>query len=625
MKNIVLLFVLLLFPALMAHADGDENEAEVKAAVRMVRVKHPVTKKWGYAFKEQNINSPLHGIVATSINVLGTGSALLSKKESELIDWAVPSQYDEVASKFTDDLAMVAIGDKIGFINIYNCFILPPIYDRTNNLDGFCDGLAAVRKNGKWGFINRTGKYLIPAEYDDAESFSKHHTALVKKGENWGMIDLEGNVVLPFEYGNKTLMTLPLKNKAYKEAVEKVEQRYNANEYAARIKEINSLDLPASKPQASAVAPAKTTKGKGKPAAATKPVTVASPKVFDLYRQQDELTYNEAWEDGLLGIKDNYGRWIVPPLFNAVTQDKDDQCFIVCRDSLYGCYLWNGARVVNTFFDSMSEFNNGRSHVSSYGVHGYLDLDGNMNPDFISDLAEMGKSTEITNSIKAHKIYERCTDISPDYASAYNNIGILDLKAHDYNKGMRNLKLAIELEPDNEIFTNNLEIAKNDRKERRSRRLNTGLTIATAVISLGCTAYSTYSSISGNSSSGGGYSSSSVSSSGSSGGGGGNHSCGACRGSGVCKVCGGSGQGARTAFGTNVHVNCPSCHGSKICKYCHGKKSSYSGGATGATCNDCHGAGKCWECNGTGVANGSTCWRCNGSKSCKSCGGKGTR
>lgn len=632
MKTIALVIILALCPALLVHADGNENENEQKVAVRMNRVKHPVTKKWGYAFKEQNINSPLHGIVATSINVLGAGSALLSKKESELIDWAVPSQYDEVASGFTDGLAEVVIGDKLGFINIYNCFIIPPIYDKTSNLDGFCDGLAAVCKDGKWGYINRTGRYLIPAEYDDAESFGKHHVAMVKKGDKWGAIDLDGNVVVPFEYSNKTMMTLPLKNKSYKEGVEKVEQRYAANEYAERIKEINSLALPMVKQAAVTTKPAQPApkskgKGKGKSTTATKPATSSTPvrpKELDLYRQQDDLTYSEVKENGLLGIKDNYGRWIVPPLFSSITHDKDDQCFIVCRESLYGCYLWNGARLINTYFDSMSEFKNGRSHVSSYDVHGYIDLDGNLSSDFISDLANKGKSEETLSADKAHTIYERCTDISPDYALAYNNMGILDLRAHDYNKGIKNLKIAIDLEPGNEVYVKNLEIAKKDRKERRSRRLNMGLTIATAVISLGCTAYSTYSAISGNSYSSGGYTSSSGISSGG-GGGGGNNTCGACRGSGVCKVCGGSGQGARTASGTNVHVNCPSCHGSKVCKYCHGRKSSYSGGATGATCSDCHGAGKCYECNGTGSANGSTCWRCNGSRQCKACGGKGKK
>ena len=57
MKTIALVIILALCPALLVHADGNENENEQKVAVRMNRVKHPVTKKWGYAFKEQNIKS----------------------------------------------------------------------------------------------------------------------------------------------------------------------------------------------------------------------------------------------------------------------------------------------------------------------------------------------------------------------------------------------------------------------------------------------------------------------------------------------------------------------------------------------------------------------------------------
>lgn len=631
--RILLSLTLLLF-SLFIHAED--------AAVRMNRVRHPVTKKWGYAFKEQNINSPLHGVIAIGVNWVGFGSQLISKKESELIDWVIPPHYDDVASKFHEDMAMVRLGDKVGFINIYDCFVIKPQYDYKGDLDGFHEGLAAVCKDGKWGYINHHGVFMISPEYDEADAFNDNHLAAVKKDGLWGVIDLNGTVVVPIDNKLKQAMiSLPVSNKAYRAAVAKTKKDYEDGAYADRVNKIANTRSTAK--QSARTAPTKGKKGaKGgvKQSASNNANHTASAISIDTKREK--LTYTQVGNGDSLGIKDQYGRWIVPPLFSSIKHDKDDDIFIVKRGELYGCYLWNGNRLMGTYFDSMSEFSGGKSNVSAFGVNGWIDKNGYLNNTFPSDLCKAGMNIEKKDVNDARAIYERCTDICPDYASAYNNIALLDFRNKDYNKGISKLKLAAKLEPDNTIVANNLKQAKEERKIRRKERWDTGLEIAMAVITIGSTAYSAYSSISGNTS-GGEYSqtasSGSYSSGGSSGGSGGGGTCHSCKGSGKCFACNGSGQGVRTITGTNTHETCHYCHGRKYCSQCKGKgtigssakgsSSKMSGGSFGATCGDCHGNGQCAECNGQGrrqvAGTWSDCWRCNKSGRCKSCNGTGKR
>lgn len=656
----ILSTIILLFLALSVNADN--------VSIRMNRVRHPVTKKWGYAFKEQNVNSPLHGVIATGVNWVGFGSQLISKKESELIDWVIPPHYDEVAPKFLDGLSMVRLGDKVGFINMYDCFVIKPEYDFTGDLDGFHEGLAAVRKNGKWGYINHHGVYMIQAEYDDADAFNDNHLAAVKKDGRWGVIDLNGTVVVPLDNKMKqAMMNVPLSNKAYRAAVAKAKKDYEAGAYSERISQIENTKparraaLSASK-STSAASKKKGKKG-GKSASNAKSKASANnaeskrPESASLDAVHERLKYTNVGSGDSLGVKDQYGRWIVPPLFSSIRHDNDDDMFIVKRGDYYGCYLWNGNRLIGTYFDSMGEFSGGKAKVTAYGVTGWIDKNGYLNNTFISDLCKAATKVEESNTDKARGMYERCIEISPDYASAYNNLALLDFRNKDYNKGIKKLKLAAKLEPGNTTIAKNLEQAKSERKLRRQKRWDAGLDVAIALVTLGVTAYSTYSSVSNQIKGNTGYattasvanvsgSMSSMSSMGSydTGGSGDDYEtieteCVYCHGSGICWACDGSGQGPKTITGTDKHEKCHYCHGKKVCSKCKGKKtsgskrkrssSSNSNTVTSdqvhGTCRDCGGDGICPKCNGRRVVEvagtPTTCWSCNGDGKCHSCNG----
>lgn len=546
--------------------------AQELAAYRLNLVRHPETKKYGYAFKEQNINSPIRGTTSAAVNMLGSGaSVLIGKSAADNIDWAIPPQYDDAASKFKENLAMVKVNGKVGFIDLYNRFIIEPIYDDVDEMDGFHQGVAAVKKNGKWGYINKEGKCIIPFEYDEADAFDEDMIATVKVGEFWGAIDIEGKmVVTPEKKIKATMTTVPGSNKEYRAAVAAARERKNNGSYDNRI------------------------------AAIQKATAAVNKRIANKSKQA--LKYTKVGSGNERGIVDNYGRVIVPSKYSEITYDANHRVYIVKQDNLYGAYLYNGSRLIAPCFDNMSLFSNNKSTVKACGVKGWINTDGELSGDLLNNMLLAGIEAKKTNKTKARSIYERILMINPECGRAYNNIALLDIEAEDYSKGMKKLKLAHELDPDDEVIKKNLEWAKESRKERRQERLMTGLSIATAIVGIAATSYATYSAIkdggdvaSSASSASAGSAGSSYSSSGS----GGSSS----KSSSTCHTCGGTG----TCTSSSATASRYYCHGTGNCGYCNG-----SGiGSYNTVCTACKGTGVCKYCKGKGH--------------CKTCKGSGTR
>lgn len=568
-KNIVRCTILLL--CFIAYTLGITAQ-DTLVSYRLNLVKHPYTKHYGYAFKKQNINSPIHGTTSTAINWFGkAGSVLISKKEAENIDWAIPPHYEAAANKYHENLAMVTVNGKTGFIDMYNRFIIEPIFDKTDDLDGFHQGVAAVCKNGKWGYIDKEGKTLIPFEYDDADAFNDNLIAAVKKDGKWGAIDIMGKTVVPIDNKVKAAMiTVPISNKAWCAATAEAKEKKNNGTFDNRLDAIRKAS------------------------------NNTNAKIAKNWRQQ--LLYTKVGAVDSLGYQDQYSRRIVPEGYEQIILDKDDCAFIVKKNGKYGAYLYNGAKLIQPCFDSMSQFTKGRSTVSARSIKGWIDLEGNLAPDFLYNMASLGIEQEKTSNAQARQTYENILDINPEYASAYNNLALMDIANKDYNKGMRKLKLAHELSPNDSIIIKNLKWAKESRKERRYERWMSGFEIAGAIIGIASTAYSTYSSIKGggtasagnasysSGSSAGGSSSNSGKSHGSSG-------------TGKCKYCAGSGTCSLTNMGNRKKY----CNGSKLCGYCDGAGWNSAGGDS-VTCTVCKGTKKCQSCNGTG-----RCKYCHGS------------
>jgi hypothetical protein len=113
-----------------------------------------VTKKWGYEQTENKgwwENSKYRGN-----SMFGGWDAALVNQDYE-INWLISPQYEGVTKRFTEKLAGVVLGGKVGFIDIHNRFIIKPQFENADDIHGFNLGLSAVKKNGKFGFINKKG------------------------------------------------------------------------------------------------------------------------------------------------------------------------------------------------------------------------------------------------------------------------------------------------------------------------------------------------------------------------------------------------------------------------------------------------------------------------------------
>lgn len=543
------------------------NSPDTIISSKLYLVRHPITKRYGYAFKQQNISSPIHGTVSTSINILGSGaSMLIDKKEAENIDWAVPPQYTKAATKFRENLSMVSVNGKVGFIDVYNRFIIEPKFD-DSELDGFHNCVAAVKSQGKWGYINKRGEFIIQPKYEEADAFNDNLIAAVKLNDKWGAIDINGNIVLPCENKIKAAMiTVPVSNKEWRRVNGESKDKKNTGGYTKKLNEI--------------LAAAQAVENKISNSA------------------KESLKYTVVNGIDSLGVIDQHGRYIVPEGYHHIKYCSTDKVYIVESNNRYGAFLYNGSKLINPCFDSMTAFSGGRSTVTVADTQGWIDINGNLSESFLSDIVTKGIEEEKTSKLRARELYERSLQINPEYSPAINNIALLDIANKDYNKGIRALKTAHEIDPNNETVTKNLQWAKDNRKERRAERWSTGLDIAMAVIGMATTTYSTYSSIkNGGSADAGSYSTSS----GSLGSYGSSSSGGSSVGPGKCKECAGNG----VCSGNSAATIKSHCHGSGKCTYCSNGIVYTNGNQI--KCSACNGKGKCKYCDGTGK-----CHRCHG-------------
>lgn len=170
----------------------------------------------------------------------------------------------EIASCFSDGLAVVLINGKCGAVDRNGTLVIPLKYDflhdfvdgyswarqgdtwsiidhdgnltevpNVTSVSNFSDGLSCVKGNGKWGAVDTSGKYVIQPMYDSLEDFSDgvsvakldggfivldktgktvaeldydsvsgftEGRAMVSKGDKYGFIDAAGKLVINLDY-----------------------------------------------------------------------------------------------------------------------------------------------------------------------------------------------------------------------------------------------------------------------------------------------------------------------------------------------------------------------------------------------------------------------------------------
>ena len=140
----------------------------------------------------------------------------------------IPCQYENARDTFSQGLAAVVKGGKIGFIDKTGAVKIPFQFEYSEFLFNylqygfakFSEGLCAMRRGNMTGYIDRNGNTVIPYEYLDGGMFLGGQAVVFKDtghGEKNGVIDRQNHTVIPFEYdailyieGDKTLDGIPL-------------------------------------------------------------------------------------------------------------------------------------------------------------------------------------------------------------------------------------------------------------------------------------------------------------------------------------------------------------------------------------------------------------------------------
>jgi len=123
------------------------------------------------------------------------------KKEIESNEWQIEPRFDH-AHKFVENLALVEVNGRYGFINKQGTFIVEPKFDYARD---FKDGFALIGKGIQdkivWGFINDFGKIILEPLYIGMQDFSEGMVAYKSSlSEKWGFLDEKGKQIIPDKY-----------------------------------------------------------------------------------------------------------------------------------------------------------------------------------------------------------------------------------------------------------------------------------------------------------------------------------------------------------------------------------------------------------------------------------------
>jgi hypothetical protein len=111
-------------------------------------------------------------------------------------NWIIKPEFGSLGKLDEEGLMYASNGEKSGFIDLTNRWVIPP--DKFDHIAGGFDkyGLCRVIIKEKWGFINREGNFIIEPKYDLADEFDQWGMAKVSINNKKGWIDNQGNMII---------------------------------------------------------------------------------------------------------------------------------------------------------------------------------------------------------------------------------------------------------------------------------------------------------------------------------------------------------------------------------------------------------------------------------------------
>ena len=165
------------------------------------------------------------------------------------------------------------------------------------------------------------------------------------------------------------------------------------------------------------------------------------------------------------GVLDIYGRTILPCVYQWVYYDVSAKVWIA-KSFAMGLYNSQGALLLPGRIDYIGSFVDGKAPVWLNSVLGWIDTKGQLSDGFAEDVTESFLKEEKRGVAGAWGMFNLLTDLIPDYAMAHYYMGKGQVADGIYSKGMEHLKIAAELDPDNEEVALALKQAKKDKKKR---------------------------------------------------------------------------------------------------------------------------------------------------------------
>lgn len=388
--------------------------------------------------------------------------------------WCIAPMYEEAAEYFSENMAGVQLNGRVGYIDIHNRFVIPPLFDADDDLKGFSQGLSAVKKGGKYGFINKVGDFIIEPQFDKAENFDEKLVAVVKKSGKVGLIDLLGDEVLPCKYLSVEVMRVASFGKTYKNAVNAVKAKKdngNYDEVIGRIKQVNEpIEVNVRNAEyvpeyPSDIVPYEESGKWGLKNAVDS--CIVKPVYDEIYAIDHPFFLLN--KDGKWGVCDAYGRSILLCDYDFIDFDVRTGVFQIKKDEYIGAYFKDGLPIVIPCFDYIGTFDvGGLAQVWSGSSEGTVSMKGNVSKDLSNKL--LGEAHLVASEgddVKARQLYERVVKLDKKCGMAYMCLGILEVDAQMLEEGIEHIKKGGKVSKDlSKIASHNAKEAKKPMGQR---------------------------------------------------------------------------------------------------------------------------------------------------------------
>lgn len=279
----------------------------------------------------------------------------------------IPCQYDGVAFLANTDNEIIRVyrqEPKYGLIDTLGQTRVKAVYDE---IGVYSEGRLAVRRNGLWGFVNNDGKEVISCRFKEVNNFSEG-VAAVKLGHYWGFLDKEGKTQISFKY-----------NKAgdFREGLAWVSDR-NGVGYINREEE---WVIPAQFDRAFAFF-----QGVARVVANGKYGLinpegdyVLKPRYDNIkeFNQHGLAVYSAGKDEVKYGLINLKGNQVTKPLFLSIENFQEGLAAVKLRNG-FGYIDTSGKLVVPAVYARVSGFSEGRAAVQLESECGYIDATGDL-------------------------------------------------------------------------------------------------------------------------------------------------------------------------------------------------------------------------------------------------------